>query len=674
MKTIKCWFQNSDNRGDPGIQDDHIERLRKLADDHKEKNGREMICSLVFDEMNIRQQTCYSLEQHDYVGHVTDFIDEEELESTGNKEKPVAKQALVFILKGIDVNFEFPISYYFINTLKHAQRSKLLTEIIKTVSRCGITISNITFDGYSSNLVACNTLGANLDVLDKDFKPYFLNPLNEQRIYIFLDPCHMEKLVRGRLASTKFFVDGNEGKIEWKYIEKLHDYTVSHGLQTHKLTKKHIQWKSQSMSVRLAVETFSESVASSIEKLMQLNIPEFNGAQPTVDFNRRMNRLFDIFNTTNSNHKDIFKRSLSAENKRIIFAFLKDTIQFFKTLKVEVTYYVKQKGKKQAIKKTKLVPILKSRHKCSFRGFIIDMESLMMMFTEYVEEKKLLLCIPTYNLLQDVIEMLFARIRSCGGFNNNPNVLQFKGSYRKILCNMKLDLSKHSNCRFFDSNLPDNLFYSNIYFVSSRRAKTVMDPILYEQQKDDILDDLNEINQSDAAVDTDEFEEVDSLEALNQNHHVLDGTANFMVEYIASLIEKKIMECNSFHCDNCRYVFYENESVASLDSHPSKKPPCVSTVKICKIAERFFKLYDERKKGYNFQVLYCLIFRTMNFEQLYAQSEFECSDTHKYQFIKCIVGLYLSIRGNYNSKQITLARYDKIIRHKYNRLVINSGQ
>lgn len=96
------------------------------------------------------------------------------------------------------------------------------------------------------------------------------------------------------------------------------------------------------------------------------------------------------------------------------------------------------------------------------------------MFEQYVEKEKSFESIPTYNLNQDPIEMMFGRIRSCGGYNNNPNVLQFKGAFRKIQCNMRLDLSPASNCQMFDMHLPNNLFYSNIYFVSSKRAKIVM--------------------------------------------------------------------------------------------------------------------------------------------------------------------------------------------------------
>lgn len=48
--TIRKWFANSDIRGDPGIQTDTLDRLKKIAHDFEEKNKRKLLCSLVYDE------------------------------------------------------------------------------------------------------------------------------------------------------------------------------------------------------------------------------------------------------------------------------------------------------------------------------------------------------------------------------------------------------------------------------------------------------------------------------------------------------------------------------------------------------------------------------------------------------------------------------------------------
>lgn len=500
--------------------------------------------------------------------------------------------------------------------------------------------------------------------------------------------------MRNRWAVSEVFFDSAGNKIEWRFIKALYEYSSSNDFRTHKLTKRHMQWQRNSMNVRLAVETFSESVASSIEFLMEQNVPEFQGARPTIDFIRRMNTLFDIFNSRYTNDKNIFKRRMSTENKRVICDFFKDTIEFFKTLKVDVVFYkkvekedggeeedkrAKNKGaKKKKLKKERVVdrienlPILHTRHRVSFRGFIIDMESLMLMFEEYVEENKFISSIPTYNLNQDAIEMMFGWIRACGGFNNNPNVQQFIGAFRKIQCNMKIDLSQSSNCRMFDLHLPENLFYSNIYFVSSRRARVTMNEQAYESQKDSILELIG-------GPENESIVECDDVDNMHANQHILDGTSHFMNTYIASQIEQKIMKCKSFHCSRCLIVFEENEKSQSIDSNVLKWKPCTSTIEICRTAEKFFKFYDIKEPQspqprYDFKVLYCLIFRSMNFDVLYPNSKFECDYNHKYQFVKCIVGQYIGTRATQIARQITLERQGDLVRQQCNRLVNFRGQ
>lgn len=294
------------------------------------------------------------------------------------------------------------------------------------------------------------------------------------------------------------------------------------------------------------------------------------------------------------------------------------------------------------------------------------MNSLEAMYKELIQEKKLMSEIPTYYLLQDVIEMFFGKIRSRCGFNNNPNMDQFKGAYRKLLANLEIASSNKSNCRAIetlDSDLPENPFYSNVYFVSSKRATTTFEDIKekYEQQTVEILMQVTKLNE------------------IRTNDSLLDYASKFSIAYIATSIENKILKSPRFYCNNCRSVFEENEKYNAVDTIILKSPPCVSTYKICENAERFFKLYnieqaEQTAKSFDFRVIYCLIFRTMNMETLFSQSSFSCDVSHKYQFIKCIVGEYIFMRATQLSKQFTLEKYDTIVRQQYNRLVILKGQ
>lgn len=336
----------------------------------------------------------------------------------------------------------------------------------------------------------------------------------------------------------------------------------------------------------------------------------------------------------------------------------------------------REKDKEKIIDRIEIKPILHTRHKTAFRGFIIDMISLKAMFALYVEETGFLDSIPTYNLLQDVLEMMFARIRSCGGFNNNPNLHQFKGAFRKVQCSLRLDLSPNTNCRMFDSYLPENQFFSNIFSVSSARPKVALNEEIYEAQKNIILE----------SIENEEEQEESQKEKISSNISADTWeTSDFMIMYYATSIEsnlsKKIIDPdnNGFYCNqegsSCRTVFVANEKACPVDLKFSNYNPCVSTVEICKKAESFFKLYDghKSKPKYDFKTLYCLIFRSMDMNKLYANSTFSCDPTHKYQFIKCIVSQYINKRASQISRRLTLERQKVLIREQYKRIVNFKG-
>lgn len=289
-KTIQNWYANSDLCGEPGIQVDHMAKLEKFAMNFRDEKGSDIYCSLVFDEMHIRRQVLWS-SQHQFIGYINQEKD------PNSQDRTISTQAILFILNGINVNLEFPVAYFFINTLNCGQRKDLVIEVVEAVSKCGINITNLTFDGYSSNIPMCQMLGAQLDIFSPEFQPFFKNPFSDNEIHIILDPCHMEKLVRNALAEKEVFYDAENGKIEWKFIESLHKFSKKNYFPMHKLSKKHIQWNRNQMDVRLAVQTLSESVAKSIEFLMKQGHPEFAEAGATVKFIRTMNTLFDIRKT-----------------------------------------------------------------------------------------------------------------------------------------------------------------------------------------------------------------------------------------------------------------------------------------------------------------------------------------------------------------------------------------
>lgn len=193
------------------------------------------------------------------------------------------------------------------------------------------------------------------------------------------------------------------------------------------------------MNVRLAVETMSGKTADSLDFLAENGHKEFADVAATSAFIRYMDGLFDVFNSKSSKiSENPRKNPVSHYNKDEIFEFFHQAIKYITKLK-----FVDEAGEVKYI--------CKSLAKTGFVGFIIAMRSLKLMYTELVEEKKIISEIPTYSLSQD-----------------NPNVVQFHAAYRKLLANASVLISNKANCLQFEI---DEDPFTDVLFISSRRAR-----------------------------------------------------------------------------------------------------------------------------------------------------------------------------------------------------------
>lgn len=90
--------------------------------------------------------------------------------------------------------------------------------------------------------------------------------------------------------------------------------------------------------------------------------------------------------------------------------------------------------------------IVQSNRKTGFLGRIICRRNIFPLFDQL---KKLgLTYLLTYKLSQDYLETFFSAIRSRGGFNNNPNALQFRSTYKRLLIRHELKEFDNGNCLF----------------------------------------------------------------------------------------------------------------------------------------------------------------------------------------------------------------------------------
>lgn len=108
------------------------------------------------------------------------------------------------------------------------QRVNIITHYLRYVHDSGARVVSLTFDGNNTNVTIAQYLGANLDPLSENFKPWFTHPVKEHSVYILLDACHMLKLCRNTFA-CKALYDSEDGIITFKYIEDLYKFQQDEG-------------------------------------------------------------------------------------------------------------------------------------------------------------------------------------------------------------------------------------------------------------------------------------------------------------------------------------------------------------------------------------------------------------------------------------------------------------
>lgn len=100
------------------------------------------------------------------------------------------------------------------------------------------------------------------------------------------------------------------------------------------MNKKHVQYDSNRMNVRLAAETLSLCVANSMDFLRKQRDPSFIEATATITFIKNFNKAFDVFNAKHSDSLNKFKKGLNTGNADEIFQFLDYLSDYIKSIKM----------------------------------------------------------------------------------------------------------------------------------------------------------------------------------------------------------------------------------------------------------------------------------------------------------------------------------------------------
>lgn len=99
------------------------------------------------------------------------------------------------MLVSINESWKLPVGYFLIAGVTAETKANLINICLEKCHDVGVTVASFTFDGCSANLKAAEILGCNFSDVNS-LKTYFLHPRTSEKVCIFLDPCHVIKIIR----------------------------------------------------------------------------------------------------------------------------------------------------------------------------------------------------------------------------------------------------------------------------------------------------------------------------------------------------------------------------------------------------------------------------------------------------------------------------------------------
>lgn len=623
-KTLAKWYCSVDAK--PGFTTEAFNFLKtKVA--HTNKNA--LICSLVFDEIAIRQHLEYC--GGSYYGYV----------DCGNALHgdcmELAKEALVFMLVCINEAWKIPLGYFFISGINSEQKLSLLKQALTLLKDVGVIITNVTFDGCAANFGICNLLNCRFN--KTNVKVDFVHDNN--RYFLLPDPVHMLKLIRNCFGEKRRFIDVNGGCIDFDFLIKLNNLQLKEGLHLGtKLRNQHINFFKQKMKVKLATQLLSRSVSDALLFCRdRLHIKEFENCGPTAEFILLINDAFDILNSRKITDFG-FKQAACSSNINNIKNFSKNFHDYICSLKF-----------------TDGLLVVDSQRKAGFIGLLMDLKSLLGIYEEYVA-KGVLKFIPAYKINQDHIELFFGAIRSQGGYNNNPTSRQFSSAYKKILIHAEVRDEGAGNC------IP--LEQINILNVAS--TNKTPEQIINESVPNRLNDDFDDTEISNFLTEHDYAFNFNSLSQYSME----------VIKYISGFVSYKLG--NKLQCEHCISQLYgEKENfLDSLISHKSMGGltyPSTDVIKICVECEKLLRIeqisnkYKINKSLISSKLLQFFIQRNIFSNML--NHDLTPLESHKILLIKSICNSYLDIRIHFICKQVIT---QEKIRNMYTKLILFKGQ
>ena len=386
----------------PGFNENILQALKLQVSSMPSTSS---LCAIVFDEMSIKESVNYNKERDEVEG-LEDF-------GSGGKSQYIANHATVFLVRGLIAKWKQPLGYFLSSgPIESNMLHSLMLECIDKAEQIGLKVKVVLGDQGSNNRKLFNKC---CNVTESE--PFFLH--NGKKIFALHDPPHLLKNIRNNFKKSGFVIDGTD--ISWHFVEQFYEFDKKNFVRmAWKLKKRHIVVPPfANLSVKLAAQVLSHSVAAGMSTLVQLGVLP-TCAKETAVFIERFDCLFNVFNSGRLKSSSRMRHAMREKSSH--HDFLLQTLAWLDTVQTP-----------------------SSRSLPCLSGWKMAIRCLLDLFEDLHTNHGIDFLL-TNRLNQDCVENLFSVIRGKGGHRDNPTAEQFRHALRQVMVDRFFVQSDSSNC------------------------------------------------------------------------------------------------------------------------------------------------------------------------------------------------------------------------------------
>ncbi|KAL1482467.1 hypothetical protein MTO96_033775 [Rhipicephalus appendiculatus] len=254
------------------------------------------VCSLVVDEMRIKQKLIYNKQRDAFVGDVDLGPELEHLAPASDGEN-LANSLLCFLLCGLHSRYKIPVGYLFTKGCTGEQLAEVIRHVVIKTASIGFDIVRVVTDNHKINVNAMDILSGGEAKIQA---PHPADPSKD--IFFAFDQSHVIKNIRSQFLAKEF---GENREVSSKYIKMLYKMQRHSTIRPIRfLTRKHVFPSNiEKMNVMTAVQLFSATVITALKYLRDqaghsCDI-EFASVGPTVEFMEAIHKWFTCMDVSN---------------------------------------------------------------------------------------------------------------------------------------------------------------------------------------------------------------------------------------------------------------------------------------------------------------------------------------------------------------------------------------